>query len=200
MKREETIQFAKECFKNHVAKFTQINEHTQELEWGNPNSSAYYIRYVFNGNRVFVCGDVGDAVYSLTERADIKKIAKGYELSYFTGKLTASENGKYSFDSNTAIERLTEEKENDKEDSENGKLSKELNEAYREIFKLARESSTIDEWHLGLRENEDYALEIDQDWWEWMSNAGNELRQSIVMFWFGIKMAAQQLGYEVKYI
>ena len=200
MKKEKLIEYAKECFENHKVKFTQISDDTQEIEWGNPKSSAYYIRYLLNGNRVFVCGDVGDAVYSLTERADIKRIAEEYDLHYFTGKITATEHGKYSFDSSTAAERLAYEKKCDKEDSDTGKLDEEVMDAYRTLFDLARECNSLEEWHYGLREHEEKAMLIDCDWWEWMPNAGNELRQSIVMYWVGLKMAAKQLGYESKYL
>lgn len=203
MNRKETIEYAKKCFKDHEAKFTQLNEHTQEIEWGKPGTSTYYIRFLLNGNRVFICGDVGDAVYTLTERADIKKISEGYELGYFTGKLTASENGKYCFDSDKAIERLKEQREeylDDIEDEDDQEEIEEIKEAYEELISLAEECRTIEEWNYGLKDNEVYAEEIDSDWYEWMPCAGNELRQSIVMYWVGLKMAGKQLGYEAKYL
>lgn len=200
MSKEKVIEFAKKCFEKHKATFIQINEYTQEIEWGEPGTSSYYIRYLLNGNRVFVCGDVGDAVYSLTERADIKKIGETYDLSYFTGKLTASEHGKYNFDGSTAAERIAYNKKCAIEDCDEDKLDDEVRRAYNTFFDLARECTSLEEWHYGIRENEEYAMLIDEDWWEWMPGAGNELRQSVVMYWVGLKMAAKQLGHKVKYL
>ncbi len=113
MKLKQKIK--KEWFKNHVAEFEKLNNRVSILTWSSPNSSFYYIRYIFDGSRLYVSGDTGEAVFCLTEKADINSI-KDYDIQYFHGKMTAFCEDEYSFDSDTAIERIKQEIEEAKED------------------------------------------------------------------------------------
>lgn len=193
MKREEVIKFAKEEFKDHVATFSQLNEYTQEVEFKKPGTCYYYVRFVMSGNYLFVCGDLGEAVYQLTEQARIDRIAGGYDLGYLTGKLRTG--NKYSFDSDTAIERIKEDMEQcDEED-----LTDEIKEAYEELISLARGCSTKEEWNIRIAQNEDVADTVGSEWYEWLPGAGDQLDTSIMLYWIALKMAAKQLGHEVKY-
>ncbi|MGL5766188.1 MAG: hypothetical protein ACRCX8_11165 [Sarcina sp.] len=193
MKKDEVIKWAKDEFKDHVATFSQLNEYTQEVEFKKPGTCYYYVRFVMSGNYLFVCGDLGEAVYSLTEQARIDRIAEVYDLGYLTGKLRAGE--KYTFDSDTAIERIKEDMEQyDEED-----LTDESKEAYEEIISLAKGCSTKEEWNIQIAQNEDVADKLCSEWWEWLPGAGDQLDMSIMLYWIALKLAAQQLGYEVKY-
>ncbi|MHC1749446.1 MAG: hypothetical protein AB9856_14335 [Cellulosilyticaceae bacterium] len=195
MKREELIKFAKKEFKDHVATFKQLNEYTQEIEFRKPGTSYYYVRFLLNGNYLFACGDLGEAVYQLTEQARIERIASGYDLGYLTGKLRCVDGGKYTFDSDTAVERIKE----DLEECDEECLTPERKEAYDTLMDLAKQCSSIETWNVELARHEDEADEVCSDWWEWLPGAGNELNNSVVLYWIALKMAGKQLGHEVKY-
>lgn len=74
-------------FKDHVAEI-QGEEGLQVIYWGQPGTSMYRTKFVLAGYNVFVSGDLGEAVYNLTCAATLENI-KGFDLGYFTGKLTA---------------------------------------------------------------------------------------------------------------
>lgn len=195
MKMEKIIESTKEEFKDHVAKFTQLNEYTQEVEFKKPGTSYYYVRFVMSGNYVFVCGDLGEAVYQLTEQAKIERIASGYELGYLSGKLRTISGGKYTFDSETAIERIKE----DMEECDNESLDDKRKQAYDDLMDLALECSSNENWNISLAQNQDICYTVDADWWEWLPRAGEQLRTSVILYWIALKMAAKQLGYDVAY-
>lgn len=195
MNREEIIKFAKEEFKDHIAKFTQLNEYTQEVEFKKPGTHYYYVRFVMSGNYLFVCGDLGEAVYQLTEQAKIERIAGGYDLGYLSGKLRTISGGKYTFDSETAIERIKE----DMEECDEEYLDDKRKQAYDDLMDLALECSTNENWNIELAQNQDICRTVDTDWWEWLPGAGQQLSTSAVLYWIALKMAAKQLGYKVAY-
>lgn len=58
----------------------------------------YRTKYVLSGANVFIAGDIGEAVYTLTCAATPENI-KGFNLSYFTGKLKSSCGDRWNFDS-----------------------------------------------------------------------------------------------------
>lgn len=193
MKTEEVIKLAKENFKDHVASFSQLNEYTQEVEFKKPGTCHYYVRFVMSGNYLFVCGDLGEAVYQLTQQARIDRIAGGYDLGYLTGKLRTG--NKYTFDYDTAVEDIKE----DMEEWEAEDLTDEIKKAYEDLIDLAQGCNTQEQWHIALAQNEDIADKISSEWWEWLPRAGEQLRTSIIFYWVALKMAGKQLGYEVKY-
>lgn len=195
MNKEEIIKFAKEEFKDHVAKLTQLNEYTQEVEFKKPGTNHYYVRFVMSGNYLFVCGDLGEAVYQLTEQANFERIASGYDLGYLSRKLRTISGGKYTFDSETAIERIKDHMmERDEE-----YLDDKRKQAYDDLMDLALKCRTIENWNTELAHNQDICRTVDIDWWEWLPAAGQQLSMYAVLYWIALKMAAKQLKYKVSY-
>ena len=73
-------------FENHKAKLEK-GEKITILNWRNKNGgSFYYIRYVLDGNYLYITGDIGCAIFKFSEKADLETIAKYYDFDYFKSK------------------------------------------------------------------------------------------------------------------
>jgi len=104
-KQEDIIKDLKEYwFKDHKAILTKQGD-LEVLTWRNPNSYNYATRYVFDGSKMYITGDIGEAVFCLTWKANVHSFNDIY-ISYFMEKMSAYNEDKYDFDSNVARERL----------------------------------------------------------------------------------------------
>ena len=74
-------------FKDHKAELKDLGE-IQILNWKKPGTICYYIRYIFDGNKMYVSGDLGEAVFWLTWNADVHSF-NGIHIDYFAKKLRA---------------------------------------------------------------------------------------------------------------
>lgn len=88
-------------FKNHKATILHDGETLKLIEWKDPESWCYAIRYIIDRNTLCVWGDLGEAVYQWGDRINLAFLAN-IELGYFVSKCQASEKGRgrdcYSFD------------------------------------------------------------------------------------------------------
>src|SRR5690606_35118888 len=78
----------------------------QQIIWSK-GSFEYRTKYILSGNNIFVSGDMGEAVYTLTCPATLDNI-KEFNLGYFTGKLRAYHEDKYDFNEVLAKQQLNE--------------------------------------------------------------------------------------------
>lgn len=114
---EDIIKDLKEYwFKDHKATLTKHGD-LEVLEWKNPNSCSYATRYVFDGSKMYISGDIGEAVFCLTWKASAHSFDDIY-MSYFMEKMSAYNEDKYDFDCNVARERLEQWKKDLLEDGE----------------------------------------------------------------------------------
>ena len=110
-------------FTDHVADYKKINDRISILDWGNPGTVVYRVRYVFDGNRLYISGDLGEAVFRLTWKGNPKSF-KDINIHYFHEKLSAYGAPKYDFDSELAIKELKETIEDYKNDGlDDGELT-----------------------------------------------------------------------------
>ena len=93
-------------FSEHIAEYKAYDD-IKILRWAKPNSWMYGCNYVFQGCNLYISGDIGEAVFCFTEKADVKRIAQ-YGLSYFKSKLRAFCEPEEDFNSDKAIKRLRE--------------------------------------------------------------------------------------------
>lgn len=206
MKRRDIEKEIREnWFKNHVAEFTKLSDRVSTLSWGKPNSSFYYIRYVFDGSKLYVSGDAGEAIFSLTEKADLKSI-QDYDVHYLHGKLSAYSDDEYSFDSEIATQRIKEEikyaNENkdyiDEDDEEiDNEYNRALNEHISHLTEIMLESKTcctVSQWKYEIEQRYDDLSDYDCDIAEWIFSAGNVIPNSIHGYLIGLKMAYEQLN------
>lgn len=182
-------------FKDHKAELIKHGDITV-LNWRNPSSYSYYVRYVFDSNKIYISGDIGEAVFNLTWKADINSFTD-LSLGYFLSKMSTCSNGKIDYDGEEAkrslIEwknELLEEKEfDDDEDKE------EFIETIAEIIDAAESCNSYDEWAWQYVNGEyyDFISENDPDYCEWIYNVGNAIPYHNYAFLEGLKMASEQL-------
>lgn len=183
---ENIEQYIKESwFKNHRATLTKHGD-LKILDWRNPEKVFYYCRYVFDGNRLYISGDMGDAVFCLTWKADIHSFNDIHQ-EYFHEKLSAFSGPEYDFDENKAINRLKEEiKEHELRGQELGLFNKLIEE-------IKGCCSTTDNWRYIVEENWKQISSYNQDIEEWIFDIGNIVPRRIQGYLIGLKMASEQL-------
>lgn len=172
-------------FKDHVAKLTKHGD-LEVLEWGKPGTICYYVRYVFDGHRMYITGDLGEAVFCLTCKANVHTFDIG--LHYFDEKMKAYHSDRKDFDSDKAVKRLrewlNEIKEND---------VKYDHDKMRELFQETRDCNSNWEWIETLHRHEDWICKLDCGYWEWMYSIGDEYPARFVSYLVGLQMASEQL-------
>ncbi|CAI3547982.1 hypothetical protein [Clostridium neonatale] len=202
-------------FKNHKASLEKLSEDVSILRWREPGTSAYSVRYIFDYNKIYVTGDLGDAIFKIYDKVDLEKVAS-FDIYYFHKKLTAIDEEKWSFNSEKATLRLKEEiaqiEENKSEylglDEDGTGIINELSD--KESAKVAEYDEYIEMFNSMIEETEEclfrshwvqiiYSNHLDQlsdydsDFYEWIFDIGNEYPREVQAFLIGLQMAAKQL-------
>jgi hypothetical protein len=190
--KERMEEIKSDWFSKHKATYQKLSDETSVLTWKEDGTSMYHVRYVFDRNRLFITGDIGDAVFVLTEKANFKTIASEYSMHYLFGKLRA-DNEAYDFDSEKAIETLKDHFKDYEFDNDEDK--KEFNEMAEEIYSCIREEcNTENQWATALNcDYYDKLTEYDVDCWEWIYAIGKELSWQALGWVVGLQMAYKQL-------
>ncbi|MGH0939934.1 hypothetical protein ACQVTS_01030 [Bacillus mycoides] len=172
-------------FGNHVAEI-QGEEGLQVIYWGKPGTGSYRAKFVLSGYNVFVSGDIGEAVYNLTCPATLENI-KGFNLGYFTGKLTAFCEAHWDFDQEKAKEELEEFwEEYEMNEAEDGK------EIFDDIVSAIDESSSMESFHFWVG-NVYHNSSLESDTMECIWDFGKRLPRRLIGYWLGLQMAIEQL-------
>lgn len=111
MKPLREIKEMEECitnewFKNHEAKLTELDGITI-LDWREPGTGMYSVRYIFAGSRLYISGDIGEAIFNLTWNVTPESF-DDVELGYFLGKLSCHSRERWHFDEKKALNDLRE--------------------------------------------------------------------------------------------
>lgn len=173
-------------FEDHVATI-HGEEGLQMIDWGKPGTNMYRTKFVLSGNNVFISGDIGEAVYSLTCRASLDNI-KDFGLEYFTRKLDAFCEDRWDFDADLAKKELKEhwnEYEIDNDEGDN-------QEIYDGILSAIEESSSLESyraWLMPVYQD----TSIDSDTLEYVWNFGKRMPRRLIGYWVGLQMAIEQL-------
>ncbi|WP_338749840.1 hypothetical protein [Bacillus sp. FJAT-52991] len=181
---EEHIK--KYWFPDHVADY-QDHSDLKVLDWEKPGTGMYYCRYVFDGNKMYVSGDIGEAVFWFTEKADLFNQCK-YNLEYFEEKLRAYNGERRNFEADVAIKRMREWLNDLKVDE----IEYDHDEM-RILFEETRNCDSKREWEEIIHSHHDFIQNLEYDYWEWMYEAGDEVPMRIKGYLVGLKMAAEQL-------
>lgn len=177
-------------FSEHIAEYKTYDD-IKVLRWAKPNSWMYGCNYVFQGCNLYISGDIGEAVFCFTEKADVKRIAQ-YSLSYFKSKLRAFCEPEEDFNSDKAIKRLREWL----------KELKEYDKTYdhdqmKDFFAEIREECISKSGFISiLHKYDDLIGDLDVDYWEWMPNCGDETPIRLEGYLIGLQMASEQLTSE----
>ena len=187
MKKTSSEQRIKDNFKDHIATLTEHGD-LMVLDWKRPNSIFYYVRYVFDGNKVYITGDLGEAVFCLTWKAD-KHSFNCMGLGYFHEKLKAYHEDKYDFDSEKATKRLREwlnELKGDDIEYDHYEM--------QELFEGARGCGEEREWVEVIRKHEDFISDLETYYWEWFYDIGRTYTTRFQSYLIGLQMASEQLN------
>ncbi len=145
---------------------------------------------------MYISGDIGEAVFNLTWKAHIDSF-NDLNIGYFVSKMAAGE--KTTWDDETAVKILEEQKKERLDDSEyyfeNDKEKEEFKEFIEELEGAARESRTTEQWAWQYV-NGEYESDIskyDADYWEWIYDIGNVVPYHTYGFLIGLQMASEQL-------
>ncbi len=78
-----------EWFKDHKAYISKLSDRVTVIDWKREDSGFYYVRYVFDGDKLYISGDIGEAVYWLTWFGTPESF-KDVHFSYFNEKRQCS--------------------------------------------------------------------------------------------------------------
>lgn len=185
-RRTETRDyFRKEAFASHVASLQTAKLDDGEtiivLDWRNPNNGRHAIRFLFERHMLIVSGDIGNAVFTLTEQAAPEKVAH-YDIAYLHEKLACSSPVPcgVAFDAKLAAEEIRDHLGNDP------------GHKYAVIWLVeeAEDASSEQGWLDFLRE----ANDIEDEWYEWLPGCGRVYSNLMEATLTGIQMAVEQLG------
>lgn len=186
MNKISSEQVIRDNFKDHIATLTEHGD-LEVLEWRKPGTGNYYVRYVFDKNRVYISGDLGEAVFWLTWKADIHSF-NNIGLGYFHEKLKAYHEDKYDFDLDKAVKRLREWLNELKDDGVEYD-----HDEMQELFEGVRNCSQEWEWVEVIHEHQDFISELELDYWEWFYNIGRTYPMRFQSYLIGLQMASEQL-------
>jgi hypothetical protein len=175
-------------FKNHQAKLTQHGD-LQVLEWKEQGTSMYYCRYVFDGNKMYISGDIGEAIFWLTWKASVHSF-DDINLGYFESKLAAYSEDRRDFNGRKALERIKEWKSQLDEEEEEYDTG-EMDGLIASVESCSSKNEWAHEYVNGVYH--DFISDIDQDYWEWIYDIGDEIPARIRGYLTGLKMASEQL-------
>lgn len=179
---------AEAWFPNHKATLTQHGD-LQVLHWGQEGTGAYHCRYVFDGNKMYISGDIGEAVFWLTWNAGVHSF-DDIHVHYFEEKLRAYSGDRRRYSSEAAVKELEKWKKDLIEDEVDFDA-----EEFEEMIGSAESCSNKYEWAYeyvnGLYH--DFISELDPDFWEWIYDIGDEMPRRIIGYLVGLKMASKQL-------
>lgn len=196
MNDKERKQYIKtNWFKDHKAVLEQLSEDTTVLTWKKDGTNTYYVRYILDRNTLFITGDIGDAVFCLTEQANLKNIAAEYNLHYLFGKLRANSDA-YDFNNELAIQNFISHFNTKDIDVEN---EDEFNELIDDVIHTINEECiSTNHWSHCLSSGlYDRLSKYDYDLSEWISDIGSELSWQALGWVVGLQMAYDQLSNKI---
>ena len=197
MNKEDQIkqEIRENWFPKHKVTLTKQGNLTV-LDWSNPKSNCYAVRYVFDGNKMYITGDIGEALFCLTWKADVHSF-NGISTIYFMEKMRAYSDDKYDFDSDegkSELEdwkiRLLEDREF-KDEFDKEEFMDSINNLIGAVDNCSNEEQWAYEYVNGTYN--DFISEEDCDYWEWIYHIGRVIPHRIYGYIVGLQMASEQL-------
>lgn len=173
-------------FHEHVATI-EGGEGLQVIHFGKPGANMYRVKYVLSGNNLFISGDIGDAVYTLTCAATLANL-KDFNLSYLTGKLTASSEARWCFNENNAKKELREFWKAYKMDRYDDAKA-----IYKGILHAINEAHSFEGYRAHL-DSVYHNTSVSGDDLEQAYDFGKEMPMHLIAYWVGLQMAMEHLA------
>lgn len=179
-------------FKNHKATVFESDKVTI-LDWREPGTNMYSVRYIFAGSNLYISGDIGDAIFDLTWEATIESF-EDVGLGYLLGKLSCHSRDRWNYNEYKAVNELNEWYEDAAEDAEDDYL-RELEELKTNLSEIIESVDSSKELELRLF---DYYMEnsfshIDSEDFSMFADYGKELPHVFVAYLLGIQLAIGQI-------
>lgn len=195
MEEEQRKNYIKEnWFKEHIAEFERLSEKASVLNFHKPGTIEFSVTYIFYENYLVIKGDIGEAMFCLTEKAELSRVAQ-YDTYYLFSKRKLGDYMK--FNSEKAITEFAESMEECKENCENDELA-ELKELVEEFTNVIR-NEISDSEQLAFHLNTEYYTRIskfDQECCDWIYSIGEEISDRALGWCVGLQMAYEQLKKE----
>lgn len=209
-------ELREEWFKDHKAKLEKLSDDVSIMTWKAPGTCSYYVRYVFDYNKIYITGDLGDAIFKIYDKVNLEKAAS-FDIYYFHKKLTARDEEKWEFSEVKAIDRLKEEiaqiEENKSEylgldedgigireglsdeEAEKVDIYDEQIEMFNNMIDSAGECSSRGNWvQCVYCDYLDPLSDYDSEFYEWIFDIGNAYPRNVQAFLIGLKMAYELLN------
>ena len=186
-------------FKNHKINVKEI-ENIKIIDFKTPGTNEYYIRYIFDNDKIIVTGDLGSAIYEWNGCITLKKISIMGPHN-FNQKCSCSSEGKQEWCGDIAEKGLTEHWEsNFKEEYERLLLEadNEIDYDYTRLDELEEIKDCLDDL---IENSEDYIeyssiarkYYIDYESDGWIHELGNRIPIRHKLHLFGLKVIGREL-------
>ena len=212
--KEEHAQYyqkvaREEWFKNHKIHVEIFDSDTRAnavtvIDFGEPGTNVYAVRYIFAGHYVYVSGDLGCAVFNCTWKTSPSD-RHWHSLWYIHEKLAASEGEVWDFDSDvcraTMREQLLEQDKRGNHTVYPERWGTEEKAVFRALIQQAEEANSREGWATAIQEVDHLdgpVSSIDGDYWEWLYSAGNVLPARIVGIITGLQIIQEKITEEEK--
>ena len=196
---EQRIENIHEWFANHVASMHEStwtdNPATVTLvDFHRPGTGQYFMRFLMCGNKLFVTGDIVNAVFSLTEKADLLSLSK-YDTAYLYEKMSCIDDRDkgYDFSSDVALEDIKAYFA-DKDDwfDEGSAEWKAAERREKRLLSAAADCIGFSDWREAVREEyETYSTISDTEEEGLVSSFGSVFSYGFLAVQEGLRMAAR---------
>ena len=174
------------------------------VDFCQPNTNAYAVRYIFASLYLYVSGDLGCAVFNWTWRTRPTD-RNWHSLWYISEKLAAREGDDWDYDPtvcrNTIQQILLEPDARGRHSVFPDQWSKAQKELFHALMQEAKEATSTAGWALALDTLNNEAVgaslsDLDGDYWEWCCDAGQVLPPRIIGIITGLQMIQEELAKE----
>lgn len=195
--RNQRIEEVKEWFKDHKARLKDENI----LIFRNPKCFSYAMHYVIYGNRLFVTGDLIDAVFTWSDQLTFKWLSD-LNLDYFQSKCRCADQSDCGmvWDSDAATFNLRKRCSDSIYDVSDNPKTRPEDITFVEEFDICEALYSQGSWSAYLSQNSEIEFEIKNkpyvynfeacdDW-----NIGLVIGNCMIGAWIGLKLAIDDLN------
>lgn len=182
-------------FQDFVAKQSIGPDGTTVIDWRNRNGSGVNsCLFTLTGNYLFLAGDLGEAVFVLTEPAKLERIVK-YGVQYLVEKMSAGESG-YTYDQETAFKELDDEVEYMKASIRRQENAEDNLERLEEAVETLKNEFSPREGfvHFGVDAAVETLCNLGSDVLDWLCYCGRTIARRPYMWMTALRMANDQLS------
>lgn len=141
----------KEVYKNH--KITrEKTDSTEIITFKNPQSSHYWIRFLFTNRFMIIVGDLGEAIFEFSELINFDRIIEYKDYHYMMSKYNSSNRERYDFDEKKFLSDFSQLEE-DFLDSYGEDLSSDISGALKTLKRIGENASDYNDYQDELKSN-----------------------------------------------